>query len=177
LNLKETCLATGKLLFFLFNQYKVMKKHISIQLLEKLCSLMKGINKIPLFMKLSVFMLICFVGLVSANNSYAQKTLLHIVAQNQTVESVLNEIEHQSDYTFFYNNKQINIHRTVSVNAREKNIFNVLADVFKGTDVVYEVLDKSIILSNKALVEKWLIHPMNLLLGLMLLFKVLLPGL
>lgn len=129
-----------------------MKKHISIQLLGKLCSLMKGINKIPLFMKLSAFMLICFVGLVSANNSYAQKTLLHIVAHNQTVESVLNEIEHQSDFTFFYNNKQINIHRTVSVNARKKDIFNVLADVFKGTDVVYKVLDKSIILSNEALI-------------------------
>lgn len=128
-----------------------MKKHSSIQLLGTLYSLMKEINKIPLVMKLSVFMLFCFVGFISANNSYAQETLLDITAQNKTVDAVLSEIEHQSEFTFFYNNKQVDVHRAVSVSANRENIFKVLNEIFKGTNVVYKVLDKSIILSDKAI--------------------------
>lgn len=131
-----------------------MKKHSCIQLLGRINSLTIGINKIPLVMKLSIFMLFCFVGFISANNSYAQETLLDIAARNRTVEAVLNEIEHQSEFTFFYNNKQVDVHRSVSVNASKESIFKVLSEVFKGTDVVYKVLDKSIILSNKAITKE-----------------------
>lgn len=102
-------------------------------------------------MRTTLLMLFCVVGFVSANTGYAQKTLLNITSQNQTIGEVLNEIEQKTEFTFFYNNKQVDVKRRVSVQANSENVFNVLDKIFKGTNVVYSVLDKSIILSNSAL--------------------------
>ncbi|MBK5722587.1 SusC/RagA family TonB-linked outer membrane protein [Dysgonomonas sp. Marseille-P4677] len=96
------------------------------------------------------FIFMCVsVGLIQASNSYAQNAILDINVKNQTVENVLKQIENQSEFTFFYNTKQIDIDRKVSISAFQKDIFAVLAEIFLGTDVAYSVLDKSIILSSK----------------------------
>ena len=50
---------------------------------------------------------------------------------------------------FFFNSQQVNVHKRVSINVNKQNIFKILDEVFKGSDVVYSVLDKSIILSSK----------------------------
>ena len=47
----------------------------------------------------------------------------------------------------FFNNKHVNLERRVSVSANNSNIFQVLKEVFAGTDVKFSVLDKKIILS------------------------------
>jgi len=92
-------------------------------------------------------MLFAFVGLALANEGYAQKARLNIAVENKTVEEVLDEIENKTEFTFFYNNRQINVKRRVTVNANEEDVFKVLNKVFNGTDVSYKVLDRSIILS------------------------------
>jgi len=109
----------------------------------------KLLSLIPLSMKVTFFMLFCFVSLLSASNSYAQRTLLNLNSQTQTVSEILNDIERQTDFTFFYNNKQINLSRKVSLKAKNENVFQVLNQIFSGTNTTYKVLDKSIILSNK----------------------------
>ena len=68
---------------------------------------------------------------------------------NKSVQEVLDEIEKQSDFHFFYNNKQVNTSRIVSIKSKQKNVFNVLEQLFSGTNISYKVLDKSIILSPK----------------------------
>lgn len=107
------------------------------------------LKKIPLFMRLFIIMLLFAAGVCRAENSYSQNVLLDIKVQNQTIEKVLNEIEKQSEFTFFYNDKKINVNRLVSVTVAKENIFKVLDKIFKGTSVSYTVLDKSIILSDK----------------------------
>lgn len=124
-----------------------MKNHTIIQFLWVKNSLRGIVHKIPLCMRLSIIMLFAFVGLALANEGYAQKTRLNIAVENKTVEEVLDEIEKKTEFTFFYNNRQINIKRRVTVNANEEDVFNVLNKVFKGTDISYKVLDRSIILS------------------------------
>lgn len=127
-----------------------MKKHHCIQSFGVKNALMGGLNKIPLAMRITLFMLFCVVGLISANDGYAQKTLLNLTSQGKMVSEVLNEIEQETEFTFFYNNKQVDVKRRVSVQAKSENIFKVLDKIFEGTGVAYKVLDKSIILSNSA---------------------------
>ena len=75
------------------------------------------LKKIPLFMRLFIIMFLFAVGVMRAADSYSQNVLLDIEVQNQTIEKVLGEIEKQSEFTFFYNDKQINVNRLVSVTA------------------------------------------------------------
>lgn len=98
-------------------------------------------------MRLLVLFLVYSIGLSYAADSYAQKAMISIDVRNQRVEDILKEIEAQSDFDFFFNNKHVDLNRRVSVSADKSNIFNVLQEVFAGTNVKYSVLDKKIILS------------------------------
>lgn len=98
-------------------------------------------------MRLLFVFIISSIGLVQATNSYAQKTTVSLEARNQTVKDVLNEIEDQSEFTFFFNNRHLDLQRRVSVSEKKNDIFKVLDQIFAGTNIVYSVLDKKIILS------------------------------
>lgn len=100
-------------------------------------------------MKLSVCLLLCTIGLAQASGSYAQKATVNLEMRNQTVKEVLDEIEEQSDFSFFFNIKHVDLDRKVSVVAKKSDIFKVLETVFAGTDVRYSVVDKKIILSTE----------------------------
>lgn len=128
-----------------------MKKHICIQSFRAKSVLMGGIRKIPLAMRCTFFMLFCLVGMTFANDGYAQKTMLNITLNNRTVDEVLTELEQGTEFVFFYNNKQVDVDRRVSVKANNKTIFKVLDEVFKGTNITYKVLDRNIILYDKAI--------------------------
>ena len=98
-------------------------------------------------MRLLFVFIISSIGLVQATNSYAQKATVSLEARNQTVKDVLNEIEDQSEFTFFFNNRHIDLQRRVSVFEKKSDIFKVLDQIFAGTNIGYSVLDKKIILS------------------------------
>ena len=124
-----------------------MTNYFSFQHFRKMNVRFMLLKKIPLCMKLSVIMLFICVGLAYASDSYSQNVLLNIDVNNKSVQEVLDEIEKQSDFHFFYNNKQVNTSRIVSIKSKQKNVFNVLEQLFSGTNISYKVLDKSIILS------------------------------
>lgn len=100
-------------------------------------------------MRLTAIMLFVCIGLAYASDSYSQSATLTLNVNNKTVQEVLDEIEKQSEFHFFYNNKQVNTNRVVSIKSNKKNVFNVLEQLFNGTDISYKVLEKSIILSPK----------------------------
>lgn len=109
----------------------------------------KPLCKLPLPLKITLFVLFSFASLMYAGNNYAQKTMLNLSSQTRTVSEVLTEIERQTDFTFFYNNKQVDLMRKVTLNVRNENVFQVLRKLFSGTNTTYKVLDKNIILSVK----------------------------
>jgi len=82
-----------------------------------------------------------------AAHTYAQKTALSLQVTNASITDVLEEIEEQSDFKFFYNSKLIDAERKVSVEVDQEDVFNILNQVFRNTDVVYKVIDKDILLS------------------------------
>ena len=93
-------------------------------------------------MKLYIFLLCCSIGLAQATNSYAQKATVSLNMQNQTVQSVLDEIENQSEFSFFFNTRHVDLNRRVSVDTDKSDIFKVLDNIFAGTNVRYSVVDK-----------------------------------
>lgn len=111
------------------------------------------LKKIPLCMKLSAIMLFVFASFALATNGYSQSERVTLNISNSTLQKVLDEIEKQSEYHFFYNNKQVNISRIVSIKSSGKEIRQILSELFSETNIGYKVLDKSIILSPKNIIE------------------------
>lgn len=104
-------------------------------------------------MRLVILFLIYSIGFAHATDTYAQNAVVSIDAHNQRVEEILKEIENQSEFDFFFNNKHVDLNRRVSVSANKGNIFKILEEMFAGTNVKYSVLDKKIILSTNQLNE------------------------
>lgn len=74
--------------------------------------------------------------------------------ETKTVGEVLKDIEGQTEYNFFLNNKKIDLARKVEVKANHTDVFKTLNDIFKNTDVTYSVVDKTIILTNTQQLSK-----------------------
>ena len=94
----------------------------------------------------------CFLSLHSyAVNAdrYAQEKTLTVEVQNKTVKEVLDYIEKNSEFIFFYYNKAIDTKRNVSLYVKEKPITVILDQLFKGTDVRYEIKDRQISLKKE----------------------------
>lgn len=106
-------------------------------------------TKILLRMKITALLLVATLTIVNASNTYSQTATLSVEAKNQTIQTVLDQIESQSEFNFFYNTKLLNTNKRVSIRANSKNIFEILDDLFRNTDVKYEILDKNIILTLK----------------------------
>ena len=99
-------------------------------------------------MKLTMIFLLVALIHVSAS-VYSQQTKLSISIQNASVKEVLKQIEDQSDFFFLYKNENIDVNRIVTVDIKEKSIEYLLDQVFKGTTVSYEVVNRQIVLIDK----------------------------
>ncbi len=102
--------------------------------------------KILLTMKL-IILLICFTGLLSSMGStYAQNTKMTLNLNDVAVKEVLQQIENQTEFSFMYDNNKIDVTRKVDVKAEEKTVEVILAQLFSNENVVYEIIDRHIVL-------------------------------
>lgn len=127
-----------------------MKKLLTIKSIKPSFDLLP---KIPMRMRITSVLLAGFLFQANAEASYSQSARISIEMNNATVEEVLNEIEAKSEFYFLYNNKLVDVDRRVSVDVNAENIESVLQNLFKGTDVVYRIADKQIVLSRKDLAQ------------------------
>ena len=124
-----------------------MQNYCIVQFLGGLNLLRRSSRKISLTMKLLFILIVCSFGLAYASDGYAQKTSITLKANDCTIEEVLHKIELGSGFGFFVNSKNLDLKRKVSVS--NKNIFQVLEQVFKGVGIEYKVLDNKIVLAAK----------------------------
>lgn len=101
--------------------------------------------KLPLVMRISLILLFSVILQLSAENGYAQRTRIPISINNASIEQVLNKIEESSDFVFLYNDKTIQTDRIVTVRNKNGKITDILNEIFRGTNIVYTVIDKQII--------------------------------
>ncbi|MFV0554717.1 MAG: SusC/RagA family TonB-linked outer membrane protein [Mangrovibacterium sp.] len=78
----------------------------------------------------------------------AQAAELTIKLQNVSMETVMNEIEKQTNYLFI-SSKDVDTDRLVSVNAKDKSVDEILNQMLKGTNVAYDINNSSIMLSKQ----------------------------
>ncbi|NMH86898.1 SusC/RagA family TonB-linked outer membrane protein [Flavivirga algicola] len=102
--------------------------------------------KFDLKMKLTLFLLVCSLFQLSANNSYSQNTKLTLDMNEVTVNDVIREIESLSKFKFLYNRREIDLNRVVSVKVKKKRISKILKTLFFETSTSFEVFKEQIIL-------------------------------
>lgn len=102
-------------------------------------------------MRIGLFLLFVLVAQLHAESLYSQNTVINLKLENATVEQVIDKIEKETDFSFLFTDKSVDIDWKVSVDARNKNINELLETLFGDTNVQYRIVDKQIILSNKKL--------------------------
>ena len=98
-------------------------------------------------MRLLILMLILGINSLLAASSYSQSTKLTLKMSDTRIEDVLNRIESKSEFFFLFDQKQIDVNRKVSVDAKEETITEILDELFSGTGVRHQVIDRQIVLT------------------------------
>jgi len=120
------------------NQVKIMQKKRTNHGFKKPCA------KLFLVMKLSVFLLFAFVLAVQAK-SYSQSSNLTLDMSKVKLIDVLNEIEEQTDY-YFYFNVNLDDYVVNQVKANNQQVGEVLNRILPGLGLGYEIVDRYIVI-------------------------------
>lgn len=88
--------------------------------------------------------LICFA--LSPAISVAQKTEGTPV---ETLQQLFHFIENQGEFTVFYQNDQVDVNRKVKVDTTQKDISKLLTQALEGTDLIFEMVKKHIVILPK----------------------------
>jgi len=111
--------------------------------------------KIGRVMKLTVLFSVIVIYQAIAVSSYSQTTRLSLDMQNTKVRDVISRIEDESEFYFLYSSKLVDVEKSISIKADNLGIHEILASIFKGTDIEYLVMDRQIILSPKAMMKEY----------------------
>lgn len=97
-----------------------------------------------------IMKLIClfmFVALLQVSaSSYSQSTRLNIAGQNLTLVEIFEKIEDQSEFSFLYNLKQVDLSQQVNVDFKNERVGEILNKVMEGTDITYTINNRLIII-------------------------------
>lgn len=105
-------------------------------------------KKMLLAMRLTLFLMILAVFSTSAA-TYGQRTKLDLNIKDMQIREILNQIEDQTEYSFMYDNNQLDVSKKVSVDVKSSTIENILAEIFKESGVIYKIIDRHIMLYPK----------------------------
>ncbi len=114
------------------------------------------VRKITRIMRLTVLLMTILISQAFATSSYSQGKLLSLRLTNSTVKDVLIEIEKNSEYYFLYSNLLVDVDRKINVDLDDKKIEEVLDDIFQGTETVFVINDRQIILKPNSKDADWL---------------------
>lgn len=89
---------------------------------------------------------LCFGGIaLLPDKAYSQSAKVNISRQNVKMETILNDIESQTNYLFVYQ-KDINVNTLKSVNVKDKPVSEVLQTLLEGTNYTYQLEGNHIVL-------------------------------
>lgn len=94
-------------------------------------------------MRITVVMLFFTLSQVVAVESYSQTAKVSVKAERIALTELFSLIEKQSEFLFFYVDADVKDIK-VRVNARNKQIRNVLGQALSGTDLTYSINDRNI---------------------------------
>ena len=118
-----------------------------ISLKGHLCPKSLAFKQILLTMKITIFFLLFVTFQVYSENGYSQSAKISIPRSSLTVSELLSKIESQTDYLFVYNKQNVDTKRTVTVDAENKAVSEILDEAFEGTGIHYVVEEHNIVLT------------------------------
>ena len=94
---------------------------------------------------------VLFFSLVLVNSQargilYSQNDKMTLIVDNQPLSTIFEDIESNSDFSFFYMMDQVDVSKKVSVNLVNIPLKNILSTVFKDTGISYSILKNQIVL-------------------------------
>lgn len=105
-------------------------------------------SKVFKTMKLTVIVLLIGALQSFATESYAQLTKLNLEIRNSSVREILSQVEEKSEFYFLYNSKLVDVERKATVTGNNMNITDVLNQLFAGSNISYNIVDRQIVLSS-----------------------------
>ncbi len=111
------------------------------------------LKKLIMEIKIAFLIIMVSVSNLLATDTYSQVAKVSLDMENRSLEQVMDEIEKQSEFYFIFNQKQIDVHRIVDIQADNRLITDILPELFKGTSVHYAVFDRKILLTTDPLEE------------------------
>lgn len=99
-------------------------------------------------MRITTFLLLVCIFCSFASTTHSQNMRVSISKSSTQLNKIFSEIEKQTEYLFVYNN-QIDVNRKVSVKVKDKQVSQVLDELFEDTNIEYMIQGNHIVLSSK----------------------------
>ena len=110
-------------------------------------------NKALNIMKISILLLLFGIFSVSATG-YSQEARVSITVNNTTINEVFTEIKAQTNYSFWFDVKDVDIDRKVSIHVENETVKSVLSTILKGQDLGFELKGNHIIIVKKEILNQ-----------------------
>ncbi len=97
-------------------------------------------------MKTTAFLIFLGAIRVFGGTSYSQEAKLSLNLKRASLTEAFGEIERQSDYIFFYSDRDINKSERVTLAVTEAPVRSVLDSLFSGGSLSYRIIDRQIVI-------------------------------
>lgn len=105
-------------------------------------------NKLMRVMKI-IFLLVFGTVMTLSASTYSQNTRLTLGSKQTTVKDVLEAIEGQSEFIFFYQDQILDLERKVNIEVKDMNIEEIMDLLLEGTSNNYMINDRQIIIGKE----------------------------
>lgn len=100
------------------------------------------------FLLVCVMFLFCFSSMMAQNSK-----LISVKLDNVSIEQALEQITKQNGYSYVVKTKDINMKKTISIDAQNQSINEILTEVFAGQKVSFEIVGNSIRITENSVVN------------------------
>ena len=99
-------------------------------------------------MKITTFLLTAAVWSLAAS-TYAQSFKISLRKQQVPVIDVLKEVEKSSEFTFFFNDNQVDVRKKVDIQVEDATLDQVMARLFDPEEYTYRVIDRQVVIRKR----------------------------
>lgn len=98
-----------------------------------------------------IFFMVLLAAISTVTSAQTGKYTIDL--KNATVKTALEAVENQSDYSFLYSERIIDVNRVVSLSLKDAPIENIISKIFEGTDVTYAIKGRQIVLTTPEVIS------------------------
>jgi len=105
--------------------------------------------------KCGIIIALLFLGVLSVSAShYVQNTKVSIHLTNKTLNDLFEEIRAQTNYSFWFDMKDVDVNRKINVNANDETVKSVLTKALKDQNLDFELKENHIVIVKKNASQK-----------------------